>query len=200
MVLTSNQPVYSIGFNKKYQLKKAELVDEIVMNENENPIQTVDVTRVEQHRQTLLFGDKKQDNIEFIYSRYAMGDPVSLIAADLGIAESEVRRKMRTQPDKYEDTKKQRECFLNIRLRRSLSLVDAWNLRQLELLIEGVKPPTAEVVKELGRIAKDIFNRLQLQEGKATEIVKVEDKRLTIDEMKAKIKKIEAAGDGINKE
>ncbi len=161
--------------------------------------QQVEVIR-KQHDLALTFGDPKEKGVQFIYSRYAMGDPVSVIAADLNCSPESVVRMMQMQPEKYEDTKKQRECFLNIRLRRSLSLVDAYNLRQLELLIEGIMPPSAEVIKELGKLAKDIFNRLQLQEGKATEIVKIEDKRLTIPEMKAKIQRIEAAGDGINRE
>ena len=151
------------------------------------------------HDNTLLFGSDDQKTMAHIYARYAMGDPCSVIAKDFGVDVSTVVRKMRTMPEKYEETKKARECFLNIRLRRSLSLIDGWNLRQLEKLIEG-QLTGSDTIKELGKLAKDIFNRLQLQEGKATEILKVEDKRMTIDELKAKIQKIEEAGDGISRE
>jgi hypothetical protein len=161
--------------------------------------QQVDVSVIN-HDNALIFGDAKQNTLAEIYSRYAMGDPVSVIAADLGCPEVTVRRMMRTRPDDYEETKKLRECFLHIRLRRSLSIIDAINLRNLEALLEGRSKLSADAIKELCKLSKDIFNRLQLQEGKATEIVSVEDKRMTIPEMEAKIKKIKAAGDGINRE
>lgn len=161
--------------------------------------QQVEVSIVK-HDGALIFGDKEQSSLACVYARYAMGDPCSVIATDLGCTEADVTRKMRVMPEKYDETKKARECFLNIRLRRSLSLVDAWNLRQLEDLIEGRLSVTSDVVKELGKIAKDIFNRLQLQEGKATEILKVEDKRMTIPELEAKIKRVKEAGDGISRD
>lgn len=166
--------------------------------ETEQP-QQVEVSIVQQHNNALTFGGDEQKSLANIYARYAMGDPCSVIAADIGCCVSEVTRRMRTVPEKYEETKKARECFLNIRLRRSLSLIDAWNLRQLEKLIEG-QVASSETIKELGKLAKDIFHRLQLQEGKATEILKVEDKRMTFEELKAHVEKVEAAGDGINRE
>ncbi len=73
----------------------------------------------------LLFGNSEEKELHFIYARYAMGDPVSMIAADLGISEAKVRTRMSTQPERYEEIKKQREAFTGIRLQRSLSLVDA---------------------------------------------------------------------------
>ena len=146
----------------------------------------------------LLFGGK--DNTRaWIYCRYAMGDPVSVIASESNMSEMKVLEIMREEPKEHEQTKKLREAFLGLRIRRSLSLVDAHNLRVLEALTDGAledgcKP---DVIKELGKLAKDLATRVQLHEGKATAIVRVDDEELTIDELKQRLREMEAAGDAV---
>lgn len=146
----------------------------------------------------LMFGGK--DNTRaWIYCRYAMGDPVSVIASESDMSEAKVLEIMREYPNEYEQTKKLREAFLGLRIQRSLSLVDAHNLRVLEALTEGTleegcKP---EVIKELGKLAKDLANRVQLHEGKATQIIRVDDEELSVDDLKKRLAEMEAAGDAI---
>jgi hypothetical protein len=143
-----------------------------------------------------LFGDAAENKAHQVYARYAMGDPVSVIAADLKISPSEVYRRMRKIPDQYEETKKMREAFLGLRLRRSLSLIDAHNLKLLEGITEGTLTLTGDQMKDLTRWAKDVAHRLQLHEGKATEITGT-DEKLTREQVKAILKEQEDAGDGL---
>lgn len=143
-----------------------------------------------------LFGNKAAKEAHEVYARYAMGDPVSVIATDLGISTSTVYQMMGKMPDQYETTKKAREDFLGLRLQRSLSLIDAHNLRTLEQITEGTLKPTIEQTKELTRWAKDVAHRLQLHEGKATEISGT-DEQLTREQVLKILKEQEDAGDGL---
>jgi DNA-binding Lrp family transcriptional regulator len=148
----------------------------------------------------LMFGGK--DNTRsWIYCRYAMGDPVSVIASEADMSEAKVLEIMRELPKEHEQTKKLREAFMGLRVQRSLSLVDAHNLRVLEALAEGTidegcKP---EVIKELGKMAKCLADRVRLYEGKATQIIRVDDEELSVDDLKARLTELEAAGDGLAK-
>ena len=151
---------------------------------------------MEEEQNMLLFGSSDDMELHFIYARYAMGDPVSLIAADLGCSESQIHAKMRKRPEQYEETKKQREAFTGLRLQRSLSLVDAHNLRILEDITEGRIEPSHELMKELNRWSKDVAHRLQLHEGKATEITG-SDEKLTRKQVMEILKEQEEAGDGL---
>ena len=156
------------------------------------------VSMVDETENRLLFGGK--DNTRaWIYCRYAMGDPVSVIAADAEMSEAKVLEMMRELPKEHEQTKKLREAFLGLRIQRSLSLVDAHNLRVLEALTEGTLEEVCkpEVIKELGKLAKDLANRVRLHEGKATEIIRLDDEELSVDDLKKRIAEMEDAGDAI---
>lgn len=144
-----------------------------------------------------LFGSKDDQEHEKIYARFAMGDPVSVIAADLGVSESIVYKRMRKYPDLYEETKKAREAFIGLRLQRSVSLIDAHNLRILEDITEGRINPTQEQMKELNRWSKDLSTRLQLHEGKATAIIRTDDKKLSREEALKILEEQKEAGDGL---
>lgn len=146
----------------------------------------------------LLLGGEDSKSA-WIYARYAMGDPVSVIAAATNKSPAQVLAIMRERPKEYEQTKQLREHFMGLRINRSLSLIDAYNLRVLEALTEGHLSAslTGDVVKKLGRIAKSLAHRHQLHEGKATEIVQSLDKVMTMDEMKDRMKEMENAGDAI---
>jgi len=146
----------------------------------------------------LLFGGKENTRA-WIYCRYAMGDPVSVIASESKMSEIKVLQIMREIPQEHEKTKKLREAFLGLRIQRSLSLVDAHNLRILEALTEGkiVDVCKPEVIKELCKMAKDLANRVQLFEGKATQIIHVDDEELSLEEYKRRLDEVEAAGDAI---
>jgi len=145
----------------------------------------------------LLYGDEKEAKVQHVYARYAMGDPVSVIAANLGIKESEVLLMMRTRPDEYEQTKLAREAFIGVRLQRSVSLVDAMNLRLLEDITENRVTPTDDQMKAISRWIKHASERLALHEGKPTSSVKL-DVSETLEEIEAWTKKVRAAGNGIN--
>lgn len=146
----------------------------------------------------LMFGGK--DNTRaWIYCRYAMGDPVSVIASEAGMSEQVVLEIMRELPKEHEQTKKLREAFMGLRVQRSLSLVDAHNLRVLEALTEGTideacKP---DVVKELSKMVKTLAERVRLHEGKATQIIRTIDEELSVDDLKQRLTEMEAAGDGL---
>lgn len=148
---------------------------------------------------SLLFGETKDSLVEHVYARYAMGDPISVIASDLKVSEHTVFQMMRKIPDKYEETKQAREAFLGLRLRRSLSLVDAHNLRLMEGITEDRITPTAEQMKDLTRWAKDVAIRLALHEGKPTASVKF-DTRESLEDIEAWLTKVRAAGNGLNLE
>lgn len=149
-----------------------------------------------------LFGSPYEKEIEQLYARYAMGDPLEIIAADAGKSVKELMAQLRRMPEKYEETEKARAMFTGTRLRRTLSLMDAHNLQVMEDLRTGrlMSEEKVEAQKHIAKLANGIFTRLQLHEGKATEILKIEDKRMTIPELKDYIQKIEEAGDGICRE
>lgn len=134
---------------------------------------------------------------EWIYARYAMGDQLEVIAQDCGITKAKVLELMREMPEAYEETIKAREAFSGLTVKRSLSIADAYNLRMLEKLNDGTLEPTPDLVKEMSKLVKELANRVRLHEGKATAIVRVDDEELTLEGLKEKIKKVEAAGDGL---
>lgn len=148
----------------------------------------------------LLFGSKKDTDRLWIYSRYAAGDPISIIAADARLSLAQVYDLMRECPDDYEKTKKQREQFSGLRVGRSLSLVDAYNLRLLEKFTEDETVVTAEMIKELAKLCKELAHRNQLYEGKATEIVdsRFSTKTLSVEEAESRLAEAKAAGTGID--
>lgn len=156
------------------------------------------VSMADETENRLLFGGKENTRA-WIYCRYAMGDPVSVIASESKMSEIKVLQIMREIPQEHEKTKKLREAFLGLRIQRSLSLVDAHNLRILEALTEGkiVDVCKPEVIKELCKMAKDLANRVQLFEGKATQIIHVDDEELSLEEYKRRLDEVEAAGDAI---
>jgi len=148
---------------------------------------------------SLLYGDvsDKLAQLQHVYAMYAMGDPVSVIAKSLGKTEPEVHRMMKTRPDDYEATKQAREAFIGVRLQRSVSLVDAMNLKKLEDWREGRSSPTIDELKAIDKWIKHASDRLALHEGKPTSAVKV-DVSETLEEIEAWTKKVRAAGNGIN--
>ena len=152
---------------------------------------------------SLLFGEKSKKGLrEWIYARYACGDPVSVIAAEEGISTNEVYLLMKSCPDDYEKTKVQREQFNGVRIVRSLSLVDAHNLRVLEGLLDKTisEIVLSEAFREIAKIGKDLAHRVNLFEGKATEIVEQQtrEKPMPLDEMERRIAEAKNAGDGID--
>jgi hypothetical protein len=155
--------------------------------------------RMVEFENRLFFGSGDDNTHAWIYSRYAMGDPVSVIASETGLSEAKVLGIMRELPDEYEQTKKLREAFLGLRLKRSLSLVDAHNLRVLEALTEGllVDACKPEVIKELSKLAKTLADRVRLNEGKATQIIRIDDEELSLDDLKIRMAEMEEAGDGL---
>ena len=146
----------------------------------------------------LSFGGREGQR-EWVYARYSMGDQLEVIAADCGKTVNQILVLMREVPALYEQTKKAREAFSGLTLKRSQSIIDAYNLRKLEALNSGKLDleESADSIKELGKLVKDIANRVRLHEGKATAIVRVDDEELTMEGLKEKIRKIEAAGDGL---
>lgn len=148
----------------------------------------------------LLFGETKDHGkAAWIYARYAAGDHVGTIAADAGLSIQQVYEIMKTCPDDYEKTKQRREQFCGLRLIRSLSLIDAHNLKILEELDNEKLEVTADTVKELSKLCKDLAHRVQLYEGKATEIIKSKrDDIITLEEAEARIAEARAAGTGLD--
>jgi len=150
-------------------------------------------------KEQLLFGDKRDTERNLIYARYASGDPVSIIAADTGMTEEEVYAIMRSCPAENEKVKQRREQFTGLRTRRSLNLLDAYNLRMLEELIEGKLDLTSEIMKELTKLSKVLAHRVQLLDGKATNIIdQRNNEAMSLEAMKQKIAEAEAAGTGID--
>jgi len=155
--------------------------------------------------QYLTFGADRENDRAAAYARYAMGDPVSVIASDMNKSESAILAMMRERPEEYEETKKKREDFTGVRVNRSLSLVDATRLRLLEILAEekdlknelrDKDSVVSKLLNKLGEWEKSLSHRHQLYQGKATDIVKHEEVR-TIEDVEQKIKEIKDAGDGL---
>ena len=144
----------------------------------------------------LLYGGGKDGKAEEIYARYAMGDPISKIAEDAGVSISSLYTIMQRKPDAYESSKQAREDYLRLRVRRSLCLLDAYNLRLLEDLTEGKLDPDANTMKHLATLVKDLAHRDQLYQGKATEIIR-DDRVLSIEELEERIQAVKNAGDGL---
>ena len=144
----------------------------------------------------LSFGGRDGQR-EWVYARYAMGDQLEIIAADCGKTEKQILELMREIPKLYEETIEAREAYSNLTVKRSLSICDAYNLRTLERLNSGELDLEPEKIKEIGKLVKDLANRVRLSEGKATTVVRVDDEELTLEGLKEKIRKIEAAGDGL---
>ena len=134
---------------------------------------------------------------EWIYARYACGDHIGTIAHDAQISPEQVYNIMKSCPDDYEKTKIRREQFCGLRLIRSVSLIDAWNLKMLERL--DVEEVSAETIKELSKLCKDLAHRVQLYEGKATEIIKSQyGDAITIEEALRRIVEAKAAGTALD--
>ena len=149
----------------------------------------------------LTFGEAKDHaKREWIYARYAAGDHLGTIAADAGLSANQVYDIMKSCPENYETTKMRREQFTGLRLIRSQSLLDAWNLRMLEDMDNEKVTVTPDIIKELVKLNKDLAHRVQLYEGKATEIVDMQtrEKPLPLEEMERRIAAAKAAGDGID--
>jgi len=148
----------------------------------------------------LIFGETKDHGKrEWIYARYACGDHIGTIASDSGLSIQQVYDIMKSCPDDYEKTKTQREQFCGLRLIRSLSLLDAYNLRLLEDLTEEKLIATPDTIRELSKLCKDLAHRVQLYEGKATEIIKSKrDDAITLEEAEARIAEAKAAGTGLD--
>ena len=134
---------------------------------------------------------------EWIYARYACGDHIGTIAHDALMSPEHVYNIMKSCPDDYEKTKVRREQFCGLRLIRSLALMDAWNLKKLEELDNGEVAP--ENIKGLLGLCKDLAHRVQLYEGKATEIIKSQrSDAITLEEAEARIAEAVAAGTGLD--
>lgn len=144
----------------------------------------------------LSFGGRDNTRL-WIYARYAMGDQLEVIAADCGKSEAQVLTLMREMPEEYETTIKAREAFSGLTLKRSQSIIDAYNLRLLEDLNSGKLVATTETIKELGKLVKEIANRVRLHEGKATAHIRVDDVELSLEEYKRRLDEVEDAGDAL---
>jgi len=146
----------------------------------------------------LMFGESKDHGkAVWIYARYACGDSINVIAHDAELSVHQVYEIMKSCPAEYEETKKRREQFTGLRLVRSLSLIDAWNLKKLEELDNEVMTP--DTIKELSKLCKDLAHRVNLYEGKATEIIKSQrSDTITLEEAEARIAEAKAAGTGID--
>ena len=106
----------------------------------------------------------------WVFAQYEDGKAVSAIAAEMGRSEGFVYAKLKQKPEKYEDVKKIREERYNRRLRRIRGLGD----RHIEEFLEGLDDKEAsERIETINRISKDISNRVQLSDGKATENIEI---------------------------
>ena len=141
----------------------------------------------------LSFG-QEEDHGErrWIYARYAAGDHIGTIASDANKSVTQIYEIMKSCPDDYEKTKVRREQFTGLRLNRSQSLLDAWNLRQLEKLDKDGHDLTLDQIKELVKLNKNLAHRIQLHEGKATAIINdiSANKTMSIEELEIKLIKL----------
>ncbi|MCK5609100.1 hypothetical protein KAR91_44910 [Candidatus Pacearchaeota archaeon] len=146
----------------------------------------------------LVFGSPEAEERHWVYARYACGDPISKIAADRGMSMEQIYQIMRSCPDEYEATKKRREDFTGLRITRSQALIDAWNLRFLEDMTEGRVLVTAELLKEVSKINKDLTARVQLFQGKANFVVEARDGIKTNEALLKLCTAVKAAGDALD--
>jgi len=150
----------------------------------------------------LTFGkrDEKHKRNEWIYARYACGDSVKDIARDAGITPKRVYEIMKSCPENYEETKARREQYCGLRLMRALSLIDSQILRFVEDAsqkeFEELDPRTQ---RELRLLIGDLSHRVQLHEGKATQIIQSQfSDSITLDEAEKRIADAKAAGMGLD--
>ena len=152
---------------------------------------------------SLLFGDQNKQGLrEWIYARYACGDPVSVIAKEEAISIQKVYAIMNSCPEDYEDTKVKREQFNGLRIVRSLALVDAHYLRVLEAMLDDNVSTLikSEAFKELSKLSRNLALRVQLYEGKATEIIEQQtrEKPMPLEEMRQRLEDAESVGTGLD--
>ena len=140
-----------------------------------------------------IFGfDKKQAKEEWAQEQYATGASVFEIAAALNIQIPTVYNYLKCDPERYEKGKERRELMSGFRVTRSLGLGD----RKVHDRLEDEGDDISN--KELLAFVKELAHRQQLQDGKPTDITRVDREELTTEDIKALIKEQEEAGTGIN--
>ena len=69
----------------------------------------------EQNEEFLLFPSGRDGDRAAAYARYAMGDPVSMIASDLATSPGQVYAMMQERPEEYQKAKRTRQDYLDSR-------------------------------------------------------------------------------------
>ncbi|MBN2182098.1 MAG: hypothetical protein JW715_09290 [Sedimentisphaerales bacterium] len=74
----------------------------------------------------------------WIYARYAMGDPVSVIAAEGNLSPGQIYAIMREKPERFAEAKKERDAFFELRLNEFSDLIDQLSLESFVDILKSI--------------------------------------------------------------